>query len=142
MAGVKVEKKSQSSHSSQRSAPATAQRNKCKQPSIQRALRRANTLDALEAAPKRKRSGITPDSCGKAGDPHNLESGALAACPGHIAKKRRRALDEGWDGAAQEAGNSNTHPVNVGLTHPAACLAWPTPSARRCANSVLTVDLF
>ena len=26
-------------------------------------------------------------------DPHNLESGALAACPVHIAKKRRRALD-------------------------------------------------
>jgi hypothetical protein len=26
-------------------------------------------------------------------DPHNLESGALAACSGHIAKKRRRALD-------------------------------------------------
>ena len=30
MAGVKVEKKNQSSQSSQRSAPATAQRNKCK----------------------------------------------------------------------------------------------------------------
>ena len=44
MAGVKVEKKSQSSQSSQSSAPATAQRNKCKQPSIQRALRRAETL--------------------------------------------------------------------------------------------------
>ena len=60
----------------------------------------------LAAAPKRKRSGITPDSCGK-------ETGALAACPGHIATKRRRALDEGWD-AAQEAGNSDTHPVNLG----------------------------
>ena len=113
MAGVKVEKKSQSSQSSQRSAPATAQRNKCKQPSIQRALRRANTLAAVEAAPKRRRSGITPDSCGKAGDPHNLESGALVACPGHLSKARRRALDEGWDAAGQEAGNSNTHPVNL-----------------------------
>ena len=106
-----MEKKSQSS---QRTAPATAQKNKFKQPSIQRALRRADTLAALEAAPKRKRSGITPDSCGKAGDPHNLESGAQAACPGHIATKRRRALDEGWDVAAQEAGDSQAHPVSLG----------------------------
>ena len=113
MAGVKVEKKSQSSQSSQRSAPATAQRNKCKQPSIQRALRRAETLAVMKAAPKRKRSGITPDSCGKAGDPHNLEKGALAACPGHISKSRRRALDEGWDGAAQTAGESKGHPVDL-----------------------------
>ena len=56
-------------------------------------------------------SCITPDSCGKAGDPHNLESGALAACPGHIATKR---LDEGWDVAAQEAGDSQAHPVSLG----------------------------
>ena len=64
----------------------------------------------LAAAPKRKRSGITPDSCGKAGcTTWRLERWppALAACPG------RRALDEGWD-AAQEAGNSDTHPVNLG----------------------------
>ena len=113
MAGVKVEKKSQSSQSSQSSAPATAQRNKCKQPSIQRALRRAETLAVMKAAPKRKRSGITPDSCGKAGDPHNLEKGALAACPGHISKSRRRALDEGWDVAAQTAGESKGHPVDL-----------------------------
>ena len=59
-------------------------------------------------------SCITPDSCSKAGDPHNLESGALAACPGHIATKRRRALDEGWDVAAQEAGDSQAHPVSLG----------------------------
>ena len=52
------------------------------------------------------------DSCGKAGDPHNLES--LAACPGHIATKRCRALDEGWDVAAQEAGDSQAHPVSLG----------------------------
>ena len=56
-------------------------------------------------------SCITPDSCGKAGDPHNLESGALAACPGHIATKR---LDEGWDVAAQEAGDSQAHPASLG----------------------------
>ena len=55
-------------------------------------------------------SCITPDSCGKAGDPHNLES--LAACPGHIATKRRRALDE--DVAAQEAGDSQARPVSLG----------------------------
>jgi hypothetical protein len=33
----------------------------------------------LPAPGKRKRSGITPDSCGRAGDPHNLEGGALAS---------------------------------------------------------------
>ena len=77
------------------------------------ALRRAETLAVMKAAPKRKRSGITPDSCGKAGDPHNLEKGALAACPGHISKSRRRALDEGWDVAAQTAGESKGHPVDL-----------------------------
>ena len=59
-------------------------------------------------------SCITLDSCGKAGDPHNLEGGALAARAGHISKKRRRTLDAGWDVAAQEAGNSQAHPVNLG----------------------------
>jgi hypothetical protein len=33
----------------------------------------------LPAPGKRKRSGITPDSCGTPGDPHNLEGGALAS---------------------------------------------------------------
>jgi len=55
-------------------------------------------------------SCITLDSCGKAGDPHNLES--LAACPGHIATKCRGALD--GDVAAQEAGDSQAHPVSLG----------------------------
>ena len=40
--------------------------------------RHLDSLTAMDSAPKRKRSGITPDSCGKAGDPHNLEGGALA----------------------------------------------------------------
>ena len=59
-------------------------------------------------------SFITLDSCGKAGDPHNLEGGALAARAGHISKKRRCVPDAGWDVAAQEAGNSQAHPVNLG----------------------------
>ena len=59
-------------------------------------------------------SCITLDSCGKADDPHNLEGGALAARTGHISKKRRRTLDACWDVAAQEAGNSQAHPVNLG----------------------------
>ena len=59
-------------------------------------------------------SFITLDSCGKAGDPHNLEGRALAARGGHISKKRRRVPDAGWDVAAQEAGNSQAHPVNLG----------------------------
>ena len=56
--------------------PATAEKSKIKQPPIRLALSRAGTLAAMDSAPKRKRSGITPDSCGKAGDPHNLEGGA------------------------------------------------------------------
>ena len=60
----------------------------------------------MDSAPKRKRSGITPDSCGKAGDPHNLEGGALASRNSSISKKRRRDLDAGWDLAAEEAGSS------------------------------------
>ena len=42
------------------------------------------------------------------------QPGALAACPGHIAKKRRRALDEGWDVAAEAAGNSQAQPFCLG----------------------------
>ena len=56
-------------------------------------------------------SCITLDSCGKADDPHNLEGGALAARAGHISKN---TLDACWDVAAQEAGNSQAHPVNLG----------------------------
>ena len=108
---MKAEKKK--SQSSQSSAPATAQSKKMKQPTIERALRRAETLADIEAAPKRRRSGITPDSCGKPGDPHNLETGALVARSGHISKARRAALDAGWDAVAQQAGESDRHPVNL-----------------------------
>ena len=72
------------------------------------------------------------DSCGKAGDPHNLES--LAACPGHIATKRRRALD--GDVAAQEAGDSQAPPSALAEHAPAACRAWPTPSISGAARWV------
>jgi hypothetical protein len=85
---------------------ATAEKNKIKQPHIRLALSRAGTLTAMDSAPKRKRSGITPDSCGKAGDPHNLEGGALASRNSSISIKRRRTLDAGWDLAADEAGSS------------------------------------
>ena len=50
-----------------------------KQPAIRRALRRADTLAAVKSAPKRKRSGIVPDSCGKLGEPHDLEGGGWSA---------------------------------------------------------------
>ena len=69
------------------------------------------TLAAMASTPKRKRSGITPDSCGKAGDPHNLEGGALASRNSSISIKRRRAFDAGWDLAADEAGSSSTDAI-------------------------------
>ena len=39
---------------------------------------------------------------------------ALAARAGHISKKRRRVPDASQHVAAQEAGNSQAHPVNLG----------------------------
>ena len=101
------QKKQKKQMTNQTPPPATAAKKKIKQPHIRLALRRADTLAALNSAPKRKRSGITPDSCGKAGDPHNLEGGALASRNSSISIKRRRALDAGWDLAADvEAGSS------------------------------------
>jgi hypothetical protein len=73
-------------------------------------LSRAGTLTAMDSAPKRKRSGITSDSCGKAGDPHNLEGRALAFRNSSISIKRRRTLDAGWDLAADESGSRPAAP--------------------------------
>ena len=76
---------------------------------IRRALRRADTLAAVKSAPKRKRSAIAPDSCGKPGEPHDLEGGALVSRNSFISKKRRRELDAGWDPALTQAGSSQDH---------------------------------
>ena len=102
----KKEKTTISSQTTNQALPATTQKNKINQPHIRLALSRADTLAILKSAPKRKRCGITPDSCGKAGDPHDLEGGALASRNSSISKKRRRDLDAGWDLAAEEAGSS------------------------------------
>ena len=87
--------------------------NTARSPRAQRTLALWARRCVLERCGERH-SCITLDSCGKADDPHNLEGGALAARAGHISKKRRRTLDAGWDVAAQEAGNSQAHPVNLG----------------------------
>ena len=102
----KEQEKQKKKQTNQTPPPATAEKNKIKQPHIRLALSRAGTLTAMDSAPKRKRSGITPDSCGKAGDPHNLEGGVLASRNSSISTKRRRVLDAGWDLAADEAGSS------------------------------------
>ena len=102
----KEQKKQKKKQDNQTPPPATAEKNKIKQPHIRLALSRAGTLTAMDSAPKRKRSGITTDSCGKAGAPHNLEGGALASRNSSISTKRRRALDAGWDLAAEEAGSN------------------------------------
>ena len=90
----KEQEKQKKKQTNQTPPPATAEKNKIKQPHIRLALSRAGTLTAMDSAPKRKRSGITPDSCGKAGDPHNLEGGALASRNSSISIKRRRTLDK------------------------------------------------
>ena len=87
--------------------PQTAQKTKVRQPTISRALRRAEVLEAIKSASKRKPSGIAPDSCGKPGAPHDLEGGALVSRKSFISKKRRRALDEVL--ALSEAGTSAEH---------------------------------
>ena len=107
----KEQKKQKKKQDNQTPPPATAEQNKIKQPHTRLALSRAGTLTAMDSAPKRKRSGITPDSCGKAGDPHNLEGGALASRNSSISIKRRRAFDAGWDLAADEAGSSATDAI-------------------------------
>ena len=107
----KGQKKQKKKQTNQTLPPATAEKNKIKQPHIGLALSRAGTLTAMDSAPKRKRSGITPDSCGKAGDPHNLEGGALASRNSSISIKTRRELDAGWDLAADEAGSSSTDAI-------------------------------
>ena len=109
--GKRKEQKKQKKKQHNQTPPATAEKSKIKQPSIRLALSRAGTLAAMASAPKRKRSGITPDSCGKAGDPHNLEGGALASRNSSISIKRRRELDAGWDLAADEAGSSSTDAI-------------------------------
>ena len=90
--------------------PRTAQKSKMKQPSISRALRRADVLAAVKSAPKRKRSTIAPDSCGKPGEPHDLEGGALVSRNSCISKKRRRELDARCLAQAlTEPGSSQAH---------------------------------
>lgn len=89
--GKKKEKTTKGSSTTNQTLPATAQRNKIKQPHLRLALSRADTLAAMKPALKRKRIGITPDSCGKAGDPHNLDGGGLTARNPSISMKRRQA---------------------------------------------------
>jgi len=87
-----------------------------KQPKIDRALRRAQTLKRTwaEAAPKVKRSGIAPDSSGKVAAPHNLEGGSLASRNAHISKKRRRELDSAFCSQKDaNAGSSEQHAVLI-----------------------------
>jgi len=56
----KEQRKQKKKKPNQTPPPATAEKNKIKQPHIRLALSRAGTLTAMDSAPKRKRSGITP----------------------------------------------------------------------------------
>ena len=53
---------------------------------------RQKAVADFEAAPKRRR-GDPPDSCGKAGDPHDLDDGQPANNPYTRSKKSRRRLE-------------------------------------------------
>ena len=63
----------------------------------ERLIRRAATLAEMEKEPKRRR-GDPPDSCGKSGDPHDLDEGALASNGHTLSQKRRRRLDARYVG--------------------------------------------
>ena len=52
---------------------------------------RQKAVADFETAPKRRR-GDPPDSCGKAGDPHDLETGELVTKPYSRSKKAQRRL--------------------------------------------------
>ena len=52
---------------------------------------RQKAVADFETAPKRRR-GDPPDSCGKLGDPHNLDDGELVSNPYTRSKKAQRRL--------------------------------------------------
>ena len=59
--------------------------------SVYAQIRRQKVTEDLEKAPKRSR-GDPPDSCGKLGDPHNLDDGELVSNPYTRSKKAQRRL--------------------------------------------------
>lgn len=86
----------------QRTSPPAMKKKKVAR-SVLAQQRAAETRVALKRAP-RQTPLDPPDSCGKAGNPHDLEVGALAKSLGHISKKHRRSLDSRLLGAAAAAG--------------------------------------
>ena len=66
--------------------------------SASRDNRRAVTINTMKNAPKRRR-GDPPNSCGKAGDPHDVEEGALAKVQAPLSKASRARLDARYVGA-------------------------------------------
>ena len=80
------------------SSPATAAQRKKKKPSIRRGLSKKKTKPEVARAPKRSNSD-PPDSCGKEGDPHDLDRGKLATDRIHLSAKSRRRLDNRYVGA-------------------------------------------
>ena len=61
---------------------------KKKKESVYAQICRQRAVADFETAPKRRR-GDPPDSCGKAGDPHDLDEGQLANNPYTRSKKSR-----------------------------------------------------
>lgn len=74
-------------------SPSTSKKKKTTKRTVKAMLRAARTRAEVKNAPKKTQLD-PPDSCGKAGDPHDLEGGALVKSLGHISTKRRRRLDQ------------------------------------------------
>ena len=61
-------------------------------------LSKKKTKPEVARAPKRSNSD-PPDSCGKEGDPHDLDRGKLGTDRIHLSAKSRRRLDNRYVGA-------------------------------------------
>ena len=121
----KKEKTTISSQATNQALPETTQKNKINQPHIRLALSRADTLAILKSAPKRKRSGITPDSCGKAGDPHNLDSWRVERLRLATLPYQRSAV-----AISMPAGTSLPKRLAAAPTKLSSLLEHPQPTAR------------
>ena len=67
-------------------------------PSSSRVIRRNITKKTMKKAPKRRRED-PPGSCGKPGDPHDVEDGELAKAREPLPLQSRRRLDARYVGA-------------------------------------------
>ena len=103
----KEQEKQKKKQTNQTPPPATAEKNKIKQPHIRLALSRAGTLIAIWTLPPSASAAASRPT--RAARQVTLTTWRVERLPfrnSSISIKRRRTLDSGWDLAADEAGSS------------------------------------